>query len=560
MAGLDLDEIAVLADRLARRRETVGLAVAVLDGGETVFAKGYGVTRAGGSGVPVTPATLFGLGSIAKNLCACLIMRLVERGRLHLDEPLVALDPGLEFSDPLLGRAITLRHVLSHTTGLPAAGKDFGPVHPEALREFVRRQVSAYRFLFLPGAAHNYSNVAYCLAGHVAEVVTGSGYDTLVAEHVFEPLGMHAATFDPDLAAARGLAPPHRPDPDGSPVPALLARNASGNPSSFTLASLNDLCALAAMYLVRGAVFGERYLWPQSLDEMMRAQVDRGIGPAPYELSQVNRAYGLGFYVGSYRRHRVARHGGVSQSYNCFFELLPDDGRALVVLCNHADDAALTELVAGVYDVVTGRRPAGLAKRRAPGPAKGRDLSEWTGTYVDFEYGGIVEVMTRSYGGAVLRRESEELEIVPLSGTDGYARAPSGRLPLALRPRAGADREHVLIVGGRPYLALEQSGPVPTVEMLQRLAGRYRDPTNLADDGALEVTVAGGALKVSDGGEWYDCRPLGGSRFTCGLGVLDFDDRRDNPYSDGGPRYVQQGGATLYFRKLAAGIAAWADS
>ena len=189
-------------------RRLVGLALAIVQDAEVTYARGFGVTSVEDAGLPVTPHTLFCIGSISKTLTATLVMRLVEHGKLDLDAPVVTYVPGFTFSDPELGKAITLRHVLSHTTGLPSAGKDFGPRDPDALRRFVWDEIPRYGFVAEPGKVHLYSNTVIVLAGYLAEVVAGKYYDQLVHELIFEPLQMRRSTFDRTVADLPARAGP----------------------------------------------------------------------------------------------------------------------------------------------------------------------------------------------------------------------------------------------------------------------------------------------------------------------------------------------------------------
>lgn len=146
-------------------QKMVGLALAIVQGSDVRYARGFGVTSVEDGGLPVTPHTLFCIGSISKTLTATLVMRLVEQGKLDLDVPVMQYMLDFAFSDEKLGQHVTLRHVLSHTTGLPSGGKDFGPRDPDALRRFVWDELSRYEFIAEPGKVHLYSNTVLVLAG-----------------------------------------------------------------------------------------------------------------------------------------------------------------------------------------------------------------------------------------------------------------------------------------------------------------------------------------------------------------------------------------------------------
>ena len=105
----------------------VGVALAIVKGDAIVYARGFGTTSVEDSATPITPKTMFAIGSTSKTLCATMVMRLVEQGKLDLDRPIQTYLPNFAFSDPRKGSKVTLRHVLSHTTGLPSGGKNWGP-------------------------------------------------------------------------------------------------------------------------------------------------------------------------------------------------------------------------------------------------------------------------------------------------------------------------------------------------------------------------------------------------------------------------------------------------
>ena len=125
----------------------LGLGVAIVHPDEIIYTHGFGKTSVEDQPTTVTPNTLFAYGSISKNICAALVMRLVEQGKLDLDEPVLNLLPGFSFSDAELGRQITLRHLLSNTTGLPNSGKDWGPRDRDALKRFIWEEIPRYSFL-----------------------------------------------------------------------------------------------------------------------------------------------------------------------------------------------------------------------------------------------------------------------------------------------------------------------------------------------------------------------------------------------------------------------------
>lgn len=360
-------------------QEIVGLALAVVKGTDVIYARGFGTTSVEDGGLAVTPRTLFCIGSISKSLTSTLVMRLVEQGKLDLDTPVVDYLPGFAFSDPQLGRRVTLRQVLSHTTGLPPAGKDFGPRDPDALKRFVWEEIARYGFVADPGAVHLYSNTVLVLAGYLAEVVTGRYYEHLMRELVFEPLRMERATFDRTVAMTYPLALAHERTESGT----LRTRhrftdNVGGNPAGFGIASTLDLANFAVMHLNQGRFEDRPFLAPESLALMHAPQVNLYVPGS-------DAGYGLGFFVGTYKGVRRVSHGGMLESYWCNLSLFPEAGVGVIVQCNCGDEAKLMSLADDLYDQLL--RPSGAPTQPPPVVA---DRSRWplhVGTYLSVRSG-----------------------------------------------------------------------------------------------------------------------------------------------------------------------------
>jgi CubicO group peptidase (beta-lactamase class C family) len=512
------------------RRTAVGAAVAVLQGGEITYAGGFGVTSVEDGGVGVTSQTLFAYGSISKNVCAALIMRLVEEGRLLLDAPVVEYLPALRFvRNEAYGRRITLRHLLSHTSGLPMAGKYWGPRDPDALRRSVYEQVAHFSFLAAPGTMHLYSNMVFCVAGHVAEAVTGRHYDDLAQDYVLDPLRMARTTFDPSVAMTYPVALPHEDGPDGEPRAVhRMPSNASGHPSSFALGSVTDLANLASMYLNEGRFDDRVFLEASSLAEMQRLHASRQVAGAAHPLAHVSAGYGLGFSVGEYRGRRTARHGGMNPGYNCFFDLFPDEGAGFVLLTSHPREEPLMSLVAALYDHVLGLPHEGIAFLAAPTarPLDRDRMRRLAGTFVSVDTGDLVSIVVTA-DGLVLERREVSLPLVHIGGDAFYAEAsPKVRLPVTFDLGGDGEVGHVMI-RGEPYHPVDiDPAFVPDARDLQSYVGLYRDPSNAADSEMVSVRVEDGVVYIAEGGEEAPTSAIGERRFLAHLdmGSVEFED------------------------------------
>jgi CubicO group peptidase (beta-lactamase class C family) len=509
----------------------IAAAVAVLQGGRIVHLGGYGVTNLEGGGVQVTPKTLFAFGSISKNLCAALIMRLVERDLLDLDLPVVQYLRDFRFSHADFWPRVTLRHVLSHTSGLPSAGKNWGPRDPDALRRFVYEQVPLYTILTEPGQVHLYSNTVYCVAGHVTEAVTGRYYDELVQELVLDPLQKVRTTFDPVVAMTYPIALPHERGPDGQVrVVHRMPDNPSGNPSSFALGSVSDLANLAQMYLNQGS-FGELpFLSPSSVAEMQKWHASRHVSGAAHPLAHVNAGFGLGFALGHYRGRPVARHGGMNPGYNCFFDLFPNEGAGVALLATYLpeQEEALIAWVVALYDLALDLPHRGIVFLDKPEalavmPAES-ESRRYEGTYLNVETADLVTVALTD-DGLIMDRQGGVWPLVPIGQTEFYVEhSERYRVPVAFLAGSNGKVTHVM-VGGQPYHPVELDPAIqPDPNLWASYEGLYRDPSNCNPEDMLAVHLRDGVLHVAEGDHRVGCRAISNRCFLSELGLIEFEE------------------------------------
>jgi CubicO group peptidase (beta-lactamase class C family) len=157
-----------------------GLAISIVHGEAMIYARGFGVTSVEEGAEPVTPRTVFRIGSLTKPLTGTAVMRLVDAGKIELDRPVQQYLPWFTVSDPAASEQITLRMLLTHTSGLPHDHKPFGRRDPIALEERVRHEVPRYPLVAAPSTTYSYSNTGIHVVAHVAEVLTGTLYPQLL--------------------------------------------------------------------------------------------------------------------------------------------------------------------------------------------------------------------------------------------------------------------------------------------------------------------------------------------------------------------------------------------
>ncbi|MDX8400065.1 MAG: serine hydrolase domain-containing protein, partial [Gallionellaceae bacterium] len=193
-----------------------GLALAIVQGDEIVFAKGYGL-RDIAANAPVTTETLFHIGSTHKSMTAMLIATLVDDHLLQWDEPIVDFYPQFTLSDPDATEVVTIRHLLSMRCGIPDTAE--GDLSDNSTPADVFEIASATDLLGMPGEAFSYSNISASVAGYLGVLAAGGDpdalyevYAALLQERVLDPIGMETAVItasdaqkNPNYAESYGL-------------------------------------------------------------------------------------------------------------------------------------------------------------------------------------------------------------------------------------------------------------------------------------------------------------------------------------------------------------------
>ena len=345
-----------------------GAAVAVLQDGH-VEAHGFGVTSRE-TCQPVTADTLFQIGSITKVFTATLVMRLVEEGKLDLDTPAVAYLPDLKLGDKDAQRTITLRHLLSHTSGLYGDRFDDYGMGDDALTKGIA-EFHSLRQLTPPGELWTYSNTGFYLAGAIVERVTEQPFETAMTERLLRPLGLERSFFFAHEAIAFPVAVGHdQKKPEAAPevvrrypLPRVV------NPAGGIIATVGDLLRFAALHLCGGEVDGARLLSERSVRAMQEPQT---------AAANFADAYGIGWSLHTVGDATVVGHGGSTNGFRARLALVPGTGLAIAMLTNgsrgHAAMRGMEEWALAHY--------RGLRREnRAPVRLSAAELAAFAGRY-----------------------------------------------------------------------------------------------------------------------------------------------------------------------------------
>jgi D-alanyl-D-alanine carboxypeptidase len=310
--------IVTAARQAAEAAMTAGVPavqIAVSQRGEVIYSEAFGLTDKP-SATAATPRSVMQIASVTKQFTAAAILRLAERGALTLDDPIEKFVP--EFNPQ--GRTITLRRLLSHTSGLRrdwlVPGVD---LTKPITRPAVISALNSKPFDFPTGQKFSYSNAAYMLLGYAIESITGRPYAEFIHQELALPLGL----IDTGVCGAFNLP---LPEGYGLVSSGLWIRLRALHPTA--VQSSGGLCSTASD-LARWSHFlaDGRVMLPASYATMTT--------PARLENNAlVPNGYSLGVHLQQYQGHPVVWHNGAIDGYQSFLHYFPDQDIAVAVITN----------------------------------------------------------------------------------------------------------------------------------------------------------------------------------------------------------------------------------
>jgi len=410
----DLDAYVI---RVMRDFEVPGLAIAVVQDGRVLLAKGYGVRKLGES-TPVDERTLFGIASNTKAFTATALGILVEEGKIRWDAPVIDYLPGFAMYDPFVTRELTIRDLLVHRSGLGLGAGDllWWPTSTYDRKEIARRlryikPATSFR------SAYAYDNVLYLVAGQVIETVSGQSWEDFVQTRILARVGMTGSTVRHSSAAAGGggnVATPHAPI-DGKVRPIAPFASDNTNPAGGINSSATDIAKWMIVQLDSGRLSDGRLFSQNTARNLWSVVTSIRPGIPPAELMPLKASfagYGLGFFLRDYRGYKLVWHTGGLPGYVSRISLIPDRKLGIAVLTNQESGEAfeaiswrLLDHLLGApatdwdaaYRVAKTRGDSATAAEERSAVAK-RDtasrpslpLEKYAGTYRDAWYGDVI--------------------------------------------------------------------------------------------------------------------------------------------------------------------------
>lgn len=404
LAGIDST-----LERILKERKGAGFAVAVIQKDKIIYAKGFGY-RDYEKKLPVTPNTLFAIGSCSKSFTALLMGLLNKDGKLQYDHPVTEYLPGFRFFNDDMNRLITVRDLMCHRTGLPRHDLSWYLFNTDSRDSMIQRMqyqepTAGIRQVF------QYNNFGFLLQGMIAQKLSGKSWESNIREKIFTPLGMTASNTSIK-------------EMEKSPEPSLGYElykdsiikkmdyyniNAMG-PAGSINSSVNEMAKWVMMWINGGKINGKDVFPGDYLKEATSSQMIVGSGyPGPDRPDIHFANYGFGWFLASYRGHYRVEHGGNIDGFSastCFF---PSDSIGIIVLSNQNSSAIPAIVRNTIADRMLKQKPvdwladrneadakakaaekemqAKTASTRKPGTKPSHDLKDYEGLYTHPGYG-----------------------------------------------------------------------------------------------------------------------------------------------------------------------------
>lgn len=393
-----------------REAKVPGLSISIVADGRTEYERGFGF-RDILSGLPATPRTLYGIGSVTKSFTALAVMQLVEEGKIGLDDP---VDKYVPTVPKPFGESPRIRHLLTHTSGLPALGyaEAFGggftgsddawlPVcSPEDVITFM--QDAQDWAVCRPGEAYFYLNEGYVLLGYIISKLARTSYEEYVQQKILRPLRMERTFFTKmDVDKENDRATPYIIDREGKHIPSNFPYGI--NPDGGLVSNVIDLTKYIEMCIGRGEFEGKRLVAKKTFEAIEEPRIN-----LPYEYFG-NEAYGFGWRITpDFYKYKLVGHGGSVDVHTAYVGYIPERRIGVAVLANPSN-YSLSQI--GMYAIA---QLIGIDPKSLPFVKKDNILNKLQGQYETYK--GTIKVNIKKSGDLLIAEFKDKYRenMVPL--------------------------------------------------------------------------------------------------------------------------------------------------
>ncbi|AHF08198.1 serine hydrolase [Desulfitobacterium metallireducens] len=321
-----------------------GLSVGIVKNDKILYIKGYG--KANENGKDVQAQTPFIIGSLSKSFTATAIMQLVEKGKIKLDDPVQQYLPWFSLADSEASKKITLRNLLTHTSGI--SGYDsakFIMNDNMNLEQFVRNLKNTQ--ISKPvGSTFQYCNVNYGILGEIIQTVSGISYEEYIQKNIFNPLEMNNSYTSQIEARKAGLAVGHN-SILGIVMPTTQPLHQGSIPSGYLISTAEDMSHYLIAQMNNGRYKNNSILSPDSVNQMHEAS------------SAAANDYGMGWML----LPDMIFHNGDTENFHSHMRILRGTDYGLIILLNFNDSLmpislgkdGFESIPNGIIDIISGK-------------------------------------------------------------------------------------------------------------------------------------------------------------------------------------------------------------
>ncbi len=327
-------------------------SVAVVDADGIIWAGAQGFSNLWAR-TPAVPETVYLIGSTFKTMSTVALLQMMEQGKFRLDDPVRGYMGEIEIQGDDPENPVTFRHLLTHTSGLPAdygPHEVWGPTVPPPLKDYLR---TSLRLRHPPMAKTLYSNTAYTLIAYLLESLSGMRFKTTIQQNIFIPLEMGDTAFEPRPDMEERLAIPYEVDGKTGLHVAAARTKADVWPAGIVYGTVLDQAKWLIANLNRGVYQGGRLIGEDTFRQMMTRQFDRFTGPISAGWLNESTGFGLTWWISQRRGDMLFAHSGSVTGYTAFLVGNLDRKTGFAILTNgNRSHKHLFELAEKALDLI----------------------------------------------------------------------------------------------------------------------------------------------------------------------------------------------------------------
>lgn len=326
------DSIDAFITRQMKQQGIIGLSIGVVKNGRIIMTKGYGKANIE-LNVPASEKTVYKIGSLSKQFVAAGIMKLVQEGKLKVSDSVTKFIKGA----PASWNAITIRHLLNHTSGLPSEPPGFDGMKDQADADYIKAAFPSI-LAFPPGSRYEYSNFGYFVLADIIRIVSRQSFPEYMRKYIFDACGLSNTRTTSLTAIVFNRAAGYLKDTGNSTINA--PNYVALRPSGAFLSNIDDL--LKWEIVMQHNELLTQKSWNKIWNDTVKT---------PLTMDNESIYYGYGWMTNKVNGKQFMHHGGSLPGFKSVYFRYTEDKTAIIILTN-SDDADTYGIAFGVTELL----------------------------------------------------------------------------------------------------------------------------------------------------------------------------------------------------------------